>query len=75
MRTYKIPSSNPKAEPYTVLIDGPDGSECNCKAFEYSTTDPAHCKHISAGRKLLQAEFDEILRDTAEHAADSEKEG
>lgn len=50
MKQYTIPSSK-GGDGYVVTLDGPDGNECGCKAFEYSTTDPRHCKHISAARR------------------------
>jgi len=60
MEQFLIPSSKKGDLPYTVTLGGENGDTCECKAFEFSTADPATCKHI-AQAKLKQAE---------EHAAE-----
>jgi hypothetical protein len=64
MSEHKIDSSKKGDLPYTVILDGPEGNTCECKAFEYSTADPATCKHIKeATRQRDEAANEDADRD------------
>jgi hypothetical protein len=62
MSEYKIESSKQGELPYTVVLDGPEGNTCECKAFEFSTQSPPTCKHI----KTATAQRDEAATEDAD---------